>query len=83
MDIVQKVSNSQCYFHFSESLTHLSLYPMFNGHCGEFLLYILLHLFYLDIESVYLSRQQNVGQNWDIKVANRSFENVPQLKYWG
>jgi hypothetical protein len=27
-----------------------------------------------------LSRHQNVGQNWDIKIANRSFENViPQI----
>jgi hypothetical protein len=30
-----------------------------------------------------LSRQQNVGQNWDIKIANRSFENVLQFKYLG
>jgi hypothetical protein len=28
-----------------------------------------------------LSHQQNVGQNWDIKIANRSFENVSQFKY--
>jgi hypothetical protein len=28
-----------------------------------------------------LLRQQNVGQNRDIKIANRSFENVSQLKY--
>jgi hypothetical protein len=28
-----------------------------------------------------LSHHQNVGQNWDIKIANRSFENVSQLKY--
>jgi hypothetical protein len=28
-----------------------------------------------------LSRHQNVGQNRDIKIANRSFENVSQLKY--
>jgi hypothetical protein len=27
-----------------------------------------------------LSRHQNVGQNWDIKIANRSFENVSLLK---
>jgi hypothetical protein len=26
-----------------------------------------------------LSRHQNVGQNQDIKIANRSFENVSQL----
>jgi hypothetical protein len=30
-----------------------------------------------------LSRHQNVGQNWDIKTANRSFENVSQFKYLG
>jgi hypothetical protein len=30
-----------------------------------------------------LSRQQNVGQNWDIKIANRSFKNVSQFKYLG
>jgi hypothetical protein len=28
-----------------------------------------------------LSRHQNVGQNWDIKMANRSLENVSQFKY--
>jgi hypothetical protein len=32
-----------------------------------------------------LSRQQNVGQNRDMKIANRSLENVSQFKYniWG
>jgi hypothetical protein len=30
-----------------------------------------------------LSRRQNVGQNRDIKIANRSFENVSQFKYLG
>jgi hypothetical protein len=30
-----------------------------------------------------LSRQQNAGQNRDMKIANRSFENVTQLKYLG
>jgi hypothetical protein len=30
-----------------------------------------------------LSHQQNAGQNCDIKIANRSFENVPQFKYLG
>jgi hypothetical protein len=30
-----------------------------------------------------LSRHQNVGQNRDIKIVNRSFENVPQFKYLG
>jgi hypothetical protein len=29
-----------------------------------------------------LSRHQNVGQNRDIKTANRSFENVPQFNIW-
>jgi phage tail sheath gpL-like len=28
-----------------------------------------------------LTRHQNAGQNRDIKIANRSFENVPQFKY--
>jgi hypothetical protein len=30
-----------------------------------------------------LSRRQNAGQNRDSKIANRSFENVSQLKYLG
>jgi hypothetical protein len=30
-----------------------------------------------------LSRHQNVGQNRDIEIANRSFENVPEFKYLG
>jgi hypothetical protein len=30
-----------------------------------------------------LSCHQNAGQNRDIKIANRSFENVSQLKYLG
>jgi hypothetical protein len=30
-----------------------------------------------------LSHHQNVGQNQDIKIGNRSFENVSQLKYLG
>jgi hypothetical protein len=30
-----------------------------------------------------LSRHQNVGQNQDIKIANRSSENVSQFKYLG
>jgi hypothetical protein len=30
-----------------------------------------------------LSRHQNVGQNWDVKIANRSFGNVSQFKYLG
>jgi hypothetical protein len=30
-----------------------------------------------------LSRHQNVGQNQDIKIAKRSFENVSQFKYLG
>jgi hypothetical protein len=30
-----------------------------------------------------LSRNQNVGQNRDIKIANRSFKNVSQFKYLG
>jgi hypothetical protein len=30
-----------------------------------------------------LSRHQNLGQNRDIKLANRSFENVSQFRYLG
>jgi hypothetical protein len=30
-----------------------------------------------------LSRYQNAGQNRDIKIANRLFENVSQFKYFG
>jgi hypothetical protein len=30
-----------------------------------------------------LSRHQNVGQNRDLKIANRSFENVSEFKYLG
>jgi hypothetical protein len=30
-----------------------------------------------------LSRHQNVGQNRDIRIANRSFENASQFKYLG
>jgi hypothetical protein len=30
-----------------------------------------------------LSRYQNAGQNSDIKIANRSFENVSQFRYLG
>jgi hypothetical protein len=30
-----------------------------------------------------LSHHQNAGQNHDIKIANRSFENVAQFKYCG
>jgi hypothetical protein len=30
-----------------------------------------------------LSYHQNTWQNYDIKVANRCFENVAQFKYWG
>jgi hypothetical protein len=33
--------------------------------------------------SMLLSRHQNVGQNRDIKIASRSFENVSQFKYLG
>jgi hypothetical protein len=29
-----------------------------------------------------LSHHPNEGQNHDIKIANRSFENVAQFKYW-
>jgi hypothetical protein len=30
-----------------------------------------------------LSCHQNAGQNYDIKIANRSFANLAQLKYFG
>jgi hypothetical protein len=30
-----------------------------------------------------LSCHQNVGQNWDIKIAKRPFENLSQFKYLG
>jgi uncharacterized protein (UPF0303 family) len=30
-----------------------------------------------------LSRHQTVGKNWDIKIANKSFENLFQFKYLG
>jgi hypothetical protein len=30
-----------------------------------------------------LSRHQNVGQNLDVKITKRSFENVSQFKYLG
>jgi hypothetical protein len=30
-----------------------------------------------------VSRDQNADQNWDIKIGNRSFENVSQFKYLG
>jgi hypothetical protein len=30
-----------------------------------------------------LSRHQNVGQNRDIKIANKSFENVSSSNIWG
>jgi hypothetical protein len=30
-----------------------------------------------------LLHHQNVGQNWDIKTADRSFENMSQFKYLG
>jgi hypothetical protein len=33
------------------------------------------------IKYMLLSRHQNVGRNRDIKIANRSFENVSQFKY--
>jgi hypothetical protein len=29
-----------------------------------------------------LSRHQNAGQNYDTKIANRSFEIVVQFRYW-
>jgi hypothetical protein len=29
-----------------------------------------------------LSRHQNAGQNYDIKIANKSFENVTKFEFW-
>jgi hypothetical protein len=34
-------------------------------------------------KSMLLSRHQNVGRNRDIKIANKSFENVSQFKHFG
>jgi hypothetical protein len=34
-------------------------------------------------KNILLSRHQNVGQNRNIKIANRSFENVSKFKYLG
>jgi hypothetical protein len=34
-------------------------------------------------KSMLLYRHQNAGENWYIKLANRSFENVLQFKYLG
>jgi hypothetical protein len=34
-------------------------------------------------KKILLSRHQNAGQNHEIKIANRSFENVTQFKYLG
>jgi hypothetical protein len=32
---------------------------------------------------MFVPQDQNAGQNWDVKVGNRSFENVSQFKYLG
>jgi hypothetical protein len=32
---------------------------------------------------MFLSRHQNVGQSRDIKMTIKSFENVPEFKYFG
>jgi hypothetical protein len=32
---------------------------------------------------VLVSHDQNAGQNWEIKIGNRSFENMSQFKYLG
>jgi hypothetical protein len=34
-------------------------------------------------EYMLLSHHQNAGQNYDIKIADRCFENVTQFIYWG
>jgi hypothetical protein len=33
--------------------------------------------------NMFLSYHQNAGKNHDIKIANRSFENMAELKYMG
>jgi hypothetical protein len=48
---------------------------------AKVILILILNLIYC-LESE-VSRHQNVGENRDIKIANRSFENVSQLKYLG
>jgi hypothetical protein len=35
------------------------------------------------IKYIFLSRHQSAGQNHDIKIGNRCFENVAQFKYFG
>jgi hypothetical protein len=38
----------------------------------------------IDVEKtkhILLSHHQNAGQNWDIKIANKLFENVSQFEY--
>jgi ribosomal protein S2 len=32
---------------------------------------------------IIMSRHQNAGQNYDIKIANRCFENVTKFRYLG
>jgi hypothetical protein len=36
-----------------------------------------------EVKYLYISHQQNIGQNHDRKIANRSSENVAKLKYFG
>jgi hypothetical protein len=36
-----------------------------------------------ETKSMLVSRYQNADQNWDIKIGNRSFENVSQFRYLG
>jgi hypothetical protein len=36
-----------------------------------------------ETKNMLLSRHQNAGQNHDMKITNRSFENVAQFKYLG
>jgi hypothetical protein len=35
------------------------------------------------INYMFLSRHQNAGQNHDVEITNRSFENAAQFKYLG
>jgi hypothetical protein len=40
-------------------------------------------VFVFSVKYMLLSRHQNAGQNHDIKIANRCFENMVQLKNLG
>jgi hypothetical protein len=54
-----------------------------NGAVRQEILAILYQIFKYISNSLLLSRYQNAGQNRDIKIANRSFENVAKFRYLG